>query len=148
MKFSTIASLFSIAAFASASIDKLSPAACPILDTDLEDFFLVIGENEWFFYLGSGDSNVLHTLLINSDAEGKFDFWIGENAIKDCSCYPNTQPDYSVAPGEKLQLELDVTPNMLYGVRVKGISEAWDIVSSPVSHRWGPTVPIEKCPRK
>ncbi|CAK7903547.1 hypothetical protein CAAN1_09S01970 [[Candida] anglica] len=152
MKFSTIilSSIASIASVNAANVPTVSAATCPLSSQNfLEDFsggYMEVSENEYISYLYAELNSEVDVTLIGG--VGGTDFFVGNNALSDCSCIPDVKPDYHVAEGATTQIKVAVKSNELLGFRIKSSEVDFDIKYKQLTSRWAPVFPMSPCPKK
>ncbi|CAK7903557.1 hypothetical protein CAAN1_09S01926 [[Candida] anglica] len=151
MKFSTIvlSSIASIASVNAASVPAVAAATCQLSSQNfVEDFaggFQMIGDDYLLYLYTELNSEVDVTL---TGGVGGTDFFVGNNALSDCSCIPDVKPDYHVAEGATTQVKIDVNMNELLGFRIKSSDSDFDVQFKQLTSRWGTLFPVTQCAKK
>ncbi|CAK7893061.1 hypothetical protein CAAN1_08S03114 [[Candida] anglica] len=151
MKFSTIV-LSSVASLASSvnafDIPNIAGATCEV---NSKDWFEVY---DWEFQsFGAKDQYIGYWYTANNPAvhitltggTNGTDFFIGNNAVKDCSCIPDTQPDYRLAEGAKTELDVTVKEGELLGFRMRSWGVDFGIDFQQETSMWSPLMKLEAC---
>ncbi|CAK7905687.1 hypothetical protein CAAN3_08S01992 [[Candida] anglica] len=157
MKISTIV-LSSIASLA-ASVNAAAVDAPPPLPT-FDGATCKLNSKDWLQYyddgweeLGSVGHYIGYFYTSNNHAikvtlTGGYngtDFFIGDNALKDCSCIPNVKPDYHLLEGATTDLWVTVDERELLGFRMNSHAVDFKIELHSETSTWMPVMKMEAC---